>query len=60
MGDSPVKELNKVEASKLSDTEFKRIVIRVLKELNDNYKELSGNYNTMKKEIETINKNRKK
>ena len=33
------------------------MVIRKLKELNDNYEELSGNYNSMKKEIETINKN---
>ena len=46
-----------MEASKLSDIEFKRMVIRMLKELSDNYKELSGNYSSMKKEIETINKN---
>ena len=57
MEDSPVKELNKMEVSKLSDTEFKIMVIRMLKELTDNYKELSGNYIIMKKEIETINKN---
>ena len=44
MEDSPVKELNKMEVSKLSDTEFKIMVIRMLKELTDNYKELSGNY----------------
>ena len=29
----------------------------MLKEHSDNYKELSGNYNHMKKETETINKN---
>ena len=46
-----------MEASKLSDIEFKRMVIRMLKKLTDNYKELSENYNSMKKEIETINKN---
>ena len=57
MEDSPLQELNEMEASKLSDTEFKRMVIRMLKELTGNYKELSGNYNSMKKEIETINKN---
>ena len=57
MEDSPVKELNEMEASKLSDTEFKIMVIRVLKELTDNYKELSGNHNSMKKEIEIIKKN---
>ena len=58
--DSPVKELNEMEASKLSSIEFKRMFIRMLKELTDNYKELSGNYSSMKKEIETINKNQKK
>ena len=45
-----------MEASKLSSIEFKRMVIRMLKELTDNYKELSENYNSMKKEIETISK----
>ena len=54
MEDSPVKELNEMEASKLSDVEFERMVIRMLKELTENYKELSGNYNIMKNEIETI------
>ena len=56
MEDSPLKEFNEMEASKLSDIEFKRMVIRMLNELTDNYKELSENYNSMKKEIETINK----
>ena len=54
MEDSLVKEINEIEASKLSDTEFKR---KVFKELTDNYKKLSGNYNSMKNETETINKN---
>ena len=54
---SPVKKLNEMEASKLSDIEFKRMIIRMLKELADNYKELSENYNSVKKEIELINKN---
>ena len=49
MGDSPVKELNEMEASKLSDIKIKRMVMRMLKELTDNYRELSGNYNSMKK-----------
>ena len=53
----PTKELNEMEASKLSDIDFKRMVITMLKELTDSYKELSENYNSMKKEIETINKN---
>ena len=29
----------------------------MLKELTDKYKKLSGNYNSMKKEIKTTNKN---
>ena len=49
MEESQEKELNKIEASNLSDTELK-MVVRVLKEL-------SGNYNSIKKEIKTINKN---
>ena len=32
-----------MEASKLSDIEFKRMVIRILKVLSDNYKELNEN-----------------
>ena len=54
---------NKREASKLSDIEFKTMVIRKLNELTENYRNLQGNYNelmanyiNMKKEIETINK----
>ena len=54
---------NKREASKLSDIEFKTMVIRKLNELTENYQKLQGNYNeltenyiNMKKEIETINK----
>ena len=55
--------LTEKEASQLSDTEFKAMVIRKLKELTENYQKLQGNYNeltanyiNMKKEIETINK----
>ena len=33
-----------MEVSKISDTEFKIMVIKMLKELTDNYKELSENY----------------
>ena len=57
MEDSPLKELNEMEVTKLSDIEFKIMVIKMLKELTDNHKELSENYISMKKEIETINKN---
>ena len=55
--------LNEKEASQLSDTEFKAMVIRKLTELTENYQKLQGNYNELtancinrKKEIETINK----
>ena len=50
--------LNEIEASQLSDTEFKALVIRNLKELTENYQklqgnynELTGNYNNMRREI---------
>ena len=59
--------LNEIEASQLSDTEFKAIVIRKLTELTENYQKLQGNYNeltekyiNMKKEIQTINKGQDK
>ena len=58
--------LAEIEATQLSDTEFKAMVIRKLTELSElteNYQKLQGNYNeltanyiNMKKEIETINK----
>ena len=41
MKNFPLKELNEMEASKLSDIEFKRMVIRMLKGLKDNGNELS-------------------
>ena len=51
------------EASQLSDTEFKVMVIKKLTELKQNYQKLQGNCNEltanyidMKKEIETIYK----
>ena len=55
--------LTEKEATQLSDTEFKAMVIRKLTEFTDNYQKLEGNYNeltanyiNMKKETETINK----
>ena len=55
--------LTEKEASQLSDTDLKAMVIRKLTELIDNYQKLQGNYNeltanyiNMKKEIETSNK----
>ena len=51
------------EASQLSDTEFKAMVIRKFTELTEHYQKLQGNYSeltanyiNMKKEIETIKK----
>ena len=49
--------LSEIEARNLSDIEFKVMVIMMLKELSENYKELSGKYISMKKDIETMNKN---
>ena len=53
--------LNEKEASQLSDNELKKLVMRKLNELTQNYQKLKGNYNeltanyiNMKKEIETI------
>ena len=53
--------LTEIEASQLSDTDFKAMVIRKLNEFTENYQELQGNYNeltvnyiNMKKEIETM------
>ena len=55
--------LKEIEASQLSDNEFKVLVIGKLSELTENYQKLQGNYNeltanyiNMKKEIETINR----
>ena len=55
--------LNKIQATQLSDIEFKAMVIRKLNELTENYQKLQGNYNelsanciNMIKERETINK----
>ena len=57
--------LHEKEASQLSDTEFKTMVIRKLNELTDNYQklqvsneELTRNYISMKKDTETLNKPR--
>ena len=39
--------LNEKEASQLSDTEFKELVIRKLNEFTQNYQKLQGNYNEL-------------
>ena len=39
--------LNEIEASQLSDIEFKAMVIRIPIELTENYQKLQGNYNEL-------------
>lgn len=64
--ESPGKKPNETEANNLLDIEFKVMVVGMLKEVSEDYKELSGNYNSIKKEIgekkeiEIMNKNQKK
>ena len=55
--------LNEIEATQLSDIEFKTMVIRKLNELSEyyqkllgSYKKLTVNYISMKKDIEIIKK----
>ena len=57
--------LNDIEASQLSDTEFKAMVIRKLNELTENYQklqetynELTANYINVKKETEIATRER--
>ena len=64
--ESPKGVLKEIEASNLSDTEFKIMVIRMPKELSESYKELyrsykelPRNYISKKKDIETMNKSQK-
>ena len=47
---SPEKELNEMETNKLPDTDFKTMVIKMLKEHSENF-------NNMEKDIETIKRN---
>ena len=59
MEDSPLKELNEMDVTKQSDIEFNLMVIKMVKELTDNYKELSENYISMKKNRNYFKKGRK-
>ena len=59
--------LAEIEASQLSDTEFKAMVIRKLTELTENYQKLQGNYNELtanyintKNKLETIYRAKRK
>ena len=48
--------LSEKEASQLSDTEFKAMVIRQLSELTENYQKLQGNYNELTKKYINMKK----
>ena len=52
-GEVSEKMLNKKEASQLSDTEFKELVMRKLNELTQNYQKLQGNYNELTANLST-------
>ena len=43
-----------MEASKPPDTEFKTMVIRMLKEFSENFREISENFNNMNKGIDGV------
>ena len=45
---TPEKELNKIETSNLSDAEFKTLVIRVLKELGEDFNSIKKIWSEMK------------
>ena len=45
--------LNEIDASLLSDTEFKAKIIRKLNELTESYQKLQGNYNELTENIST-------
>ena len=45
--------LTEKEATQLSDTEFKAMVIRKLTELTENYQKLQGNYNDSLQTVST-------
>ena len=42
---SPEKKINEMEASKQQDTEFKIMVIRIFKELAENFNSIKGHRN---------------
>ena len=46
--------LTEMEASQLSHTEFKAMVIRKLTELTENYQKLQGKYNELTEKLPTL------
>ena len=66
-GEASERMLTEKEATQLSDTEFKPIVIRNVTELTHNYQKLQGNYNELtanyintKNKLETIYRAKRK
>ena len=51
--------LHEIEASQLSHTEFKAMVIRKLTELTENYQKLQGNYNELTANYTNMKKKKK-
>ena len=54
---TPEKELNKMETRNLLDAEFKTLVMRMFNELRGRVNDLSENFKSMKKDMETIKNN---
>ena len=54
---TPEKELNKMETSNLSDTEFKTLVIKMLKDLTGYFNSIKKTQAEMKVTLSEINKN---
>ena len=52
----PEKELNEMETSNLPILELKKMLIMMLRDLSENFKGFSENFNNMGKDIETIKK----
>ena len=51
--------LNEIEASQLSDIEFKTMIIRKLNELRENYQKLQGNKEEVNAKYISMKKNQK-
>ena len=54
---TPEKELNKMETSNLSDAEFKTLVIRMLKELSEDFNSIKKIQSEMKDSLTEIKNN---
>ena len=55
--ESQERMLNEIEASQLSDIEFKAMVIRKFNELTENYEKLQGNYNELSENYQNLQGN---